>query len=188
MLAAIAENSNAAFAANFNWSNPGWDFFILAFFGVAVVLYGLSLGRDRIIVILVSIYMALAFVNTAPFIPTINASIEVNGNIVLRITTFLGIFVLLFFLLSRSGLKKTIVGNDDDGGFIQVLVYSILHVGLLLSVLLTYLPPDVINSKLSPLMRTMLVGEWARFAWITLPIVAMVIFRGKKEKKYKYDV
>ena len=45
------------FVTNINWAAPSWDLFIILFFIVAAFLYGLSLGRNRVIVILVSIYM-----------------------------------------------------------------------------------------------------------------------------------
>ena len=51
-----------------NWAQPSWDLFIILFFIVIVFFYGMMLGRDRIIIILVSIYMALAVVSNAPFI------------------------------------------------------------------------------------------------------------------------
>lgn len=181
-----ATNSNVV---NFDFSNPSWDLFILLFFVIAALLYGMSLGRDRIIVILVSIYMALAIVNTAPFLPEIQTKIMVNDIVVLKISTFLGIFIALFFLLSRSGLLKTIASGDEKGKWWQVILFSILHVGLLLSVTLTFLPPEIIATKFSSFTQTLLIGEWARFVWIVGPVVAMAFLTGKSgKKKYKYDI
>jgi len=40
--------------------NQHGDLFIILFFVIAAFLYGFSLGRDRIVAILVSIYMGLA--------------------------------------------------------------------------------------------------------------------------------
>src|SRR5687767_4847400 len=90
-----------------NWASPSWDLFIVLFFLVTVFLYGMSLGRDRIIVILVSIYMALAVVSNAPILGKLDATVNLGQFFAFRVTTFLGIFVLLFFLLSRSALLKT---------------------------------------------------------------------------------
>ncbi len=189
LIAAATETATNSNVVNFDFSNPSWDLFILLFFVIAALLYGMSLGRDRIIVILVSIYMALAIVNTAPFLPNIETKIMVNDIIILKISTFLGIFIALFFLLSRSGLLKTIASGDEKGKWWQVILFSILHVGLLLSVTLTFLPPEIIASKFSSFTQALLIGEWARFVWIVGPVVAMAFLTGRSgKKKYKYDI
>lgn len=171
-----------------NWVQPSWDLFIYMFFVIAAFLYGMSLGRDRIIVIMVSIYMALAVVNSAPFLGNIT-TITINAPVAIKIGVFLGIFVLLFFFLSRSALLRTIASSDDKGKWYQVLIYSILHVGLLVSVTLNYLPKNAVD-KLAPLTKFIFATPNARFGWIIAPIIAMILFGGaaKEKKKFKYEV
>ncbi|MFA5106862.1 MAG: hypothetical protein WC497_00880 [Patescibacteria group bacterium] len=187
MIFAAAAQVNSSFIANIDWSKPSWDLFIILFFVVAVFLYGLSLGRDRIVVILVSIYMALAVVTTAPYIGNFSTEVGVNQFFVVRISMFLGVFILLFLLLSRSALLQTIAAADKKGGFFQIMVFSILHVGLLISITLSFLPPDSING-LSPLTRTIFASEVGRFIWIVAPIVLMILLKSEKDKKFKYDI
>jgi hypothetical protein len=171
-----------------NWSQPSWDLFIILFVVIAAFLYGLSLGRDRIIVIMVSIYMALAIVNSAPFLTNVT-TITLQTPFAIKIGVFLGIFVMLFFLLSRSALLRTLAASDDRGKWWQVLLYSILHVGLLVSVTLNYLPKDAVD-KLAPLTKLVFASQNARFIWILAPILAMILFGGKgsDKKKFKYEV
>lgn len=175
--------------ATVNWAQPSWDLFIVLFFIIAGFLYGLSLGRDRVIVILVSIYMALAVVNTAPFIGTIQANVGVDGVFVLRISAFLVAFVALFLLLARSALLQTIANSDTKGAWWQVMLFSFLHVGLLISIVLSFLPVSA-SEKLAPLTRTIFTSDTARFLWIIGPILAMVLIKGgaADKKKFKYDI
>lgn len=175
--------------ANFNWAEPTWDLFIILFFVIAALLYGMSLGRDRIIVILISIYMALAVVNTAPYINDITAEVGVNEFFVVKITAFVSIFVVLFFLLSRSALLATVASSDSQGRWWQVIVFSFLHVGLLISITLSFLPGSA-TENLAPLTQTLFVSELARFLWIIAPILLMIIIKGgaKEKKKFKYDI
>lgn len=189
MIFATVAADTGSWVANFNWSEPTWDMFIILFFIVAALLYGMSLGRDRIIVILVSIYMALAVVNTAPYINDINAEVGVNQFFVVRITAFVAIFIALFFLLSRSALLATVASSDDRGKWWQVIVFSILHVGLLISITLSFLPPSAAD-HLAPLTRTIFVSEVGRFIWIIAPILLMILLKGGafSKKKYKYDI
>lgn len=179
------------FVANINWSHPTWDLFIVLFFVVAGFLYGLSLGRDRIIVILISVYMALAVVNTAPFIGNFQADVGLNQFFVFRMSTFVVVFIALFFLMSRSALLNTIASSDTRGAWWQVLLFSFLHVGLLISITLSFLPPTA-ASHLAPLTQKVFVQDTGRFIWIVAPIVAMILIKGgaadKRKQREKEDL
>lgn len=175
--------------ANVNWAQPSWDLFIVLFFIIAGFLYGLSLGRDRVIVILVAIYMALAVVNTAPYIGNIQGDLGVANVFVFRISAFVAIFIVLFFLLARSALLQTIANSDSRGTWWQVMLFSFLHVGLLISIVLSFLPKNA-SDNLAQLTKSFFVTETARFLWIIGPIVAMILIKGgaAEKKKFKYDI
>ncbi len=164
------------FVTNINWAAPTWDLFIVIFFIITVFLYGMSLGRDRIIVILVAIYMSLAVVSNAPLLNIFgDADIQVGNYFAFKVTTFLGLFVLLFFLLSRSALTRTF-GKLHSGSWWQVLVFSVFHVGLLVSITLSFLPGEAVG-HLAPLTRQLFASETSKFLWILAPIAAMVLLR-----------
>lgn len=163
-----------------NFSNPSWDLFILIFFVVVSLLYGLTLGRDRIVVVLVSIYMALAVVQNAPFLKNFTATVTLNQSFAFRITVFLGIFLILFFLLSHSGLVKILGQGSGRGSWWQVMLFSFLHVGLLLSVILSFLP-EVARNELAPITKALFVSDMAKFVWIIAPILVMTIVREEKK-------
>lgn len=192
-LAAEAATNSSNFLQHIDWTRPTWDLFIVLFFIVAAFLYGLSLGRDRIIVILVSIYMSLAIVEHVPFInnPSFQASINkiVSQFFIFQISAFVLVFVLLFFLLSRSALLKTIAAADSPGPWYQVLIFSILHVGLIVSIVLSFLPSEATNI-LAPLTKKVFTTDFAKFVWIVGPVLAMIFFKGgaSEKKKFKYDV
>ena len=149
---------------------PTWDIFIVLFFIIAVFLYGLSLGRDRILVVLSSIYMAYAVVMSAPFL------MNLSGNFAFEAAAFLVVFLLVFFLVSHTALGK-VFGSLTAGKLWQVLLFSILHVGLLVSLTLTFLPPESVQA-LHPLTQKIFASDLARFAWVVAPILAMVFFSG----------
>lgn len=151
-------------------NNPSWDMFLIGFFVVGALLYGMSLGKDRIIAIMVSIYMALAVVAA---LPEFVLNIKVNENYTFQITAFIAVFVVLFFLLSRQAVL-TALAPSSDGRWWQVLLFSVLHVGLLVSVTLSFMPPEVL-SKFSDTTVYIFTNEWTAFGWIIAPIVAMMI-------------
>ncbi len=157
-----------------NWLQPSWDLFILLFFVIASLIYGISLGRDRIIVILVSIYMALAIVNYIPFINSFTARISINDAFALRVSVFLGVFILLFFFLSHSALLRTLGHAAAQGPLWQVMIFSFLHVGLLISVTLSFFPNDLAG-VLSSTTQAFFVSDIAKAAWVSMPLLAMVM-------------
>jgi len=165
---------------NINWATPSWDLFIVLFFIIAAFLYGLSLGRDRTIVILVSIYMALAIVKTAPYLDGFTAQISLNNASIVNVTLFLGVFIILFFLMSRSALANTIA-SDADGKWWHAIVFSFFHIGLLLSITLDYLP-SAYADNISPEMRQLFISEPARFFWLVAPVVMMVLMKNKNDE------
>jgi hypothetical protein len=161
--------------AQIDFSRPNWDTFILLLFAVGALLYGLSMGRDRVIVILVSVYMALAVVANAPVLRDLNLlQLSVNDNFVLKIGFFLGAFVALFFLLSRSALLRTIGGSGAPGSWWQTIIFSILQVGLLISITLSFLPQEV-TGTLTPFTQQVFLSYWGKSAWLILPVVFMAI-------------
>lgn len=158
-----------------DWASPTWDVFILLFFVIAAFIYGMSMGRDRILVIVVSIYMALAIVQYAPFLQQ-EYFVTLGNGYVVQVTSFLSLFIVLFFVFSRSALLKTLAGSNS-GKWWQVLLFSFLHVGLLISVALSFLPQEALN-HLSPMTRDIFAQEYARFGWVIAPVLLMSVVKG----------
>jgi len=166
------------FFQHIDLATPTWDVFLLLFFVIGALLYGLTLGRDRIVVIMVSIYMGLAVVTNAPYLHDLTASVSVNDAAV-RVGAFVGIFVLLFFFLSKNALLRS-MDTSQSGGLLQTVMFSVLHVGLLVSVGLSLLPDSALG-QFSAQTRGLFLSDPARFAWLVAPIGAMMIFGGRRQ-------
>ena len=167
----------ATLIGQFNLATPSWDLFIILFFVLAAFIYGLSLGRDRIIIILVSIYVGLAIVNSAPYVKDLAGQVKLDI-FAFKATAFLGLFILLFFMFSRSALLRTLGSGNVSGSWLQVIIFSFLHVGLLTSITLSFLPAESLDF-LMPITRTVFVSEPARFIWMVAPIVVMFLVSDK---------
>lgn len=168
---------------NINWSQPTWDLFVLIFFVAASFIFGLSLGKGRIITIMVALYMTMAVLAAAPFLKApAEASIAINQVVAIKVTAFIAVFLGIFFLLSRTALISTIVGAEDQGSALQIIIFSFLLVGLLINTVVTYVPFFDINT-MSPMAKLAFGSEYARFAWTIAPVLAMLLFRRKPEKQ-----
>ena len=170
------------FFSNLDWSTPSWDLFIVLFFLVASLIYGLSLGRDRIIVILVSIYMALAVVEYAPFAEKLVSGSSLEGFFLFKVISFVVVFLILFFVLAQSALLNTIATRNASKSWWQTIVFSILHVGLIISITLSFLPESFAN-ELSSFTYRIFATEMARFVWIILPIIMMAVIRKPRRRR-----
>ena len=164
------------FFTQINWASPSWDVFIFLLFFVIAFLYGFSLGRDRILVILVSIYITLAIVPSFPYLEKLYLDLSVPG-VAFRVTSFYVVFLVLFFFLSRSALANLLGAQNTGVGdrLIEVVIFSVLHVGLLVSITLSFLPPPALTLFGSG-TREVFVSDEGRFFWLIAPIAAMIIF------------
>ncbi len=68
----------------------------------------------------------------------------------------------------------------SQGSWWQVIVFSLLHVGLLVAVVMSFLPEDVLNN-FSQQTQDIFLTEWAQFGWMIAPVVAMLLLGGKEE-------
>lgn len=171
----------AAIFNGFNLATPTWDVFIVLLFLVGSLIYGFSLGRDRVVMLIVAIYMALAVVGNAPYLDRFRAIISLGNLFAFQITTFFGMFLVLFFFLSRSALASTF-GRGETGRWWHVILFSFLHVGLLMSTTLSFLPDSTLGHLL-PQTRMIFTGDMGRFLWIILPIAAMLLVRSDREDR-----
>lgn len=156
-----------------NWSNPTWDLIILVFFILAVLIYTFALGRDRIVAVLVSTYVALAVATNLPFMDRITELIHNNNVFKFQASSFIIIFVLVFILASRGSLMS----GYFSGSLWQVVILSILQIGLMISIVLSFLPTSSLT-QLSEYTKIIFLGDFGKFCWIVLPILALAFFRG----------
>jgi hypothetical protein len=151
-----------------NWATPSWDIFVVIFTLVAVLLYGLSLGRDRIIVILVSAYITFAVIASAP------VDWVFADDFTAKAVAFPVLLIAIFFLLTRTSLAG-VFGRLSSGSLWQAFIFSVLHVGLIVS-LTVYFLPDTAVARLHPLTQFLFDGDVARLLWVSAPIVALALF------------
>jgi hypothetical protein len=87
--------------------------------------------------------------------------------------------------LGRSALVHTIAASDNPGKWWQSILFSFFHVGLMLSILMSYLPQDMVNN-VSADMRNLFISDPAKFFWLVTPIIIMVLIRKPKKQPPMY--
>lgn len=149
----------------------------MLFWLVAGVIYAFAAGRGRILTILVSVYIAKLLVIEAPFL---TQEVAKHTNIAVaslqQLATFSAIFLILFVFLSRYAFKTSVDGRRVSSLAFSV-VFGLLQVGLLISVVISFLPNAIVDS-LAPLIHFVLIDNWAPFIWLVAPLL-FLIFLGK---------
>lgn len=143
------------------------------FLVVAAVLgfaYGFVIGRDRAVIILLSLYMAFCVVTNAPVISRISQGLGFGRVPILQVAWFLGLFVVLFLILWRSAALKNLI--RDRGHWVHAGVFGLLEIGFLTSAVLFLLPTDWI-ANLPALFRVVFLHDIARSLWFIAPIVGL---------------
>jgi hypothetical protein len=167
---------------NFDWSSPSWDLFVILFIVFGGLVYGMSLGRDRLALTTIAIYISLALVNAAPFVGhEFAANVHFADYAMdIKIVAFLGLLVIVMFLFARGALFRSLLGSNSSNGFWQSLFLSFTHTGLIVAIVMNYLPNEAVNN-FSDLIRNIFYGEWQLFWWLLTPIAVMIIFKIKKK-------
>ena len=161
-------------AQSFNWHSPSWDLFILLFWVVASAIYAFSAGSGRILTILVSVYMAQLLVIEMPFLSeAVSERANIATGTLQQLAAFGVLFILLFIFLSRYAFKTSIDGRK----FMAIgfgLVFAFLQVGLLINIIIGYLPVDIQNN-FSPLITLIFLHPNSNFVWLVLPVVFLIL-------------
>jgi hypothetical protein len=162
-----------------DWSTPTWDIMILLFLIISVIVYSFTLGRDRIVALLISTYLSLAITTNLPYVDKLTEYINQAVHLTFQVPAFLIVFILIFVFLSRSSLLQGL--SSLSGGWWQTILFSLLQVGLLSSVILSFLPEAALL-KLSFFTQIVFTSDLGRFCWILLPILGLVFFKGRRSK------
>lgn len=159
--------------SNINLTGAGTDAFIFFFWAVASVIYSFFTGRGKIISILVAVYMAELIVIQAPFLSDAIAERFGVVGYLAQLIAFLAAFCFLFIVLSRFVFRTAM---DQRGLFswIYGLLFAVLQVGFLISVVLSFLPPEM-QFKFAPIVKLVFLSDFARFVWLLLPIAFLVV-------------
>ena len=174
MLSIITAEQANALVSNFNWHTPSWDLFVFLFWIVASIVYSFATGRGRVINILLSVYMAKLLVLEAPFLTTaLNSRLNLSIVSLQQLAAFIVIFLALFMLLGRFVFKTSADGRHL-GSMLFNLVFSFLQIGLLINIVLTFLPPSV-QQSFAPLIQFLFINGAASFIWLVIPIAFLIV-------------
>ena len=154
-------------------SNPTWDILLLLFFFAAVFIYGVVVGRNRIIVLLLTSYPAALINESIPYPKNLLKGLNVSQSIFLQSFVFFILIFFVFWIFKKSGFSRKELNKKTS----QVLFLSFLNVGLWANIIFGYV--TLLSSetiKLAPLIKLLFGSDWAHLTWFILPVLALYWF------------
>lgn len=147
--------------------NPGWDMFLIILFFTCVVIYSFFANRERLALVLLSVYTSLALSLATPVLNTLFLFVKKSELLQYRLGIFIVLFLVLYLLFSHKFSFRSNLGHS----WIQGLILSIMQVGLFMSSVLSFIPRSVFSSALAERFFT---GDTAYSCWLLAPIIVMI--------------
>lgn len=146
---------------------------------VVLVLYGLSVGRTRALVSLLSIYVAYMLTVLFPFLPWIAGKLPEASSSLGAVGLFIVLYALTFVILSQSMLKGRLTLGEIS--LWQVLIISVVQIGLLASICVSLIPTASGEQLLGPMYRWF-GGQRALWAWAVASLLIVPFMRSRRSR------
>jgi len=182
----VATNQLADGVSTLGWASPSWDIMLILIFIVAALVFSMSFGRRRVVVLLFSIYISLAVVNTLPYLENIFSDNWLDKLFAVKIAVFLTVFIGLYISLDRSALLRYMRGSSQFTPSWQVMALSLLHTGLLISITLSFLPLNLVE-YLSFFTKSVFVSEGGQFFWMVAPIITLGLIKKPSKRQLEAE-
>ena len=104
---------------------------------VVILLFALSLGRTRVLISLLAVYVAFTLQAVFPYFAYLQEMLSKDLS-TLRVGVFLLLYLITFGLLNRSVLLARF--NLSEAAFFSVVFMGIIQLGLLVSIILNLAP------------------------------------------------
>ena len=166
------------YLAYFNFGPP-------TLFGILIVifllLYGLSLGRTRAIISLLGIYIAYALQALFPYFSELHNGLRFSPEMYMtRVALFFVFYLIVFAVLNRSLVRHRLTMKEFS--IIWVSLISLLQLGILLSIVLNFIPIDTLT-MFPKNLSGYFAEQRALFFWLTAPVLILLMMRREKRSR-----
>ncbi len=169
--------------SNLNWdgltqflaqNQASWNSALVVLF-ILIIFFYLGSGLGRTAKGIISVYVALAIVNTIIYFKPDGPEVNVPGMLVVKLGSFVGLSILILMLISRFSFHS-VIKVDLPGNIIERLIFSVFGAGMLIAILLSFMPPEIV-STLSPWMQKMFLSNAGLAAWLILPLICLLFVK-----------
>lgn len=161
--------------ASVNFNITSWELIILLFLIGGGFLLGILIGKNKIFLMLLGSYISSAILSVVPIKKMFPNFFIQEENFVVLIILYLVLIGIVYFIFSRTSKKAR---NKGFWSIFQIFFYALFLVGIVLSMVFSFLPKDLI-SQFSSLTLNIFNTSFARTLWFVIPLIFIGIFRRK---------
>lgn len=165
-------------ADNIDVSGLRYDWLIIFFFVFAILLVAFSLGRSRMLLALLSLYVAAFLEPHFVYFDKLRETIKNVPNHWLHVGLFLLIYAIVFGVINRSVLKHRLILAESS--IFAVVLIAIVEMGFLAAILFSYFPPELLE-RVPPKLIPYFATKTAQFWWAIVPILVLLFSKKKPE-------
>jgi hypothetical protein len=143
-----------------------------------VLLYGMSIGKTRVLVSLLSIYVAFMIATLFPFLDALSgiSKFPMDDSLA-RVFVFFAAFITSFLVLDGSSLRHRMIISEM--AFWHVLPISMIQIGFMASIVLYFMPIESLPEAVRGIHQYF-GTEKAVFIWSVAAIVLLPFFKGRR--------
>ncbi len=157
-----------------NLSNPTWDIFLVLFFITFAFFYGLFLGRDRIVQIIISIFFSYVLVMNMSFLFNLFTKLTPSGMSILKVTLFALLIFINYFFIAKKSLLSSI--SSRASSWWHVVIYSVIHTGLLISLAFCFINSENLE-VFGKVSKMLFITPQAVFIWGLLSVFSLIFLK-----------
>lgn len=144
--------------------------------GIIIFLYGISIGKTRAIVSLLSIYVAYALTVLFPFRAAVEQVVEPESRPLIPAGVFIVAYLFVFGALNLSILRRRLTLGEIS--ISKVLIISLIQIGLMASIIASLLPAEVTDRF--GMLKPYLTGGPVLFGWTVFAVLILPFMREKR--------
>lgn len=149
--------------------HPTWDVMLMFFICAAVFIYAVSTGRGRVVLILISAYIAYGIASFL-FLHRVIFNVGIPQGSIPRLVLFGAVFLITLYFMFRIQIGSLIRSGMRDIAWWNLVLQSVMVSGLLSSFLYTFLSPAE-TKLLAPITRKLIGTPEVELLWIFVPFV-----------------
>ena len=170
----------ANIASSLSLASVSWDILILFFLFIVALLYGLTMGKNRIALTILSTYVSYSMITVFPF-SIFDGSVGGSRMFLVRSAVFIIFIAISFVLLNRSffGHLFKVSRALSNMSFPKIFIISLAQVGLFMSIFFS----DILvgsGNELSGLSKLIFTTQIAQVLWVIAPVLLLGVFKNKK--------
>jgi hypothetical protein len=144
---------------------------------IVCILYGISVGKTKALVSLLSIYVAYVLTVLFPFLDHVLRWIPGNIQDSGKALLFLALYITAFLLLSHAMARGRLTLGEIS--LVKVVIISIVQLGLIASMTLSLLPEEFATREFGP-FKLLVAGAYALWGWAAGSLIILPFMRVRR--------